>query len=144
MLLILTSIIFPLAERDFQIEVPISCKNHLHTFCLVRNGHLNNSGIYGIWESNLPRYYLPSVNIFPDIIRHCCANYDPVTKVVLSPSQAVLFYINADSINEMLQFHPVQPLAPLSMGFLLEQGSEVSTVEIGRIAKLFMEPNWQP
>ena len=114
---------FPLADRDFQIEDPISCQNHLHTFCLVKNKHLNNSNIYGIWESNLPRYYLPSVSIFPDIIFHYCANYDPVTKAVLSPSQVVLFYITVDSIYEMLQFHLAQPLAPLSMGFLLEQVS---------------------
>ena len=83
----------PLADRDFQIKDPIGCQNHLHTFYLIRNSHLNNSDIYGIWESNLPRYYLPSVNIFPDIIRHYYANYDLLSKAVMTPSQNVLFYI---------------------------------------------------
>lgn len=110
-------------------------------FCLIRNSHLDNSNIYGIWESNLPRYYLPSVNIFPDIIRHCCANYDPISKAVMTPSQTTLFYISSKSINEMLQFHLVQPLSPLSMGFLVEQGSQLSSAEIARITKLFMQPN---
>jgi len=105
---------------------------------------LDYSDIYGIWESNLPRYYLPSVNIFPDIIRHYCANYDPISKAVISPSQTVLFYITVESINEMLQFHPVKPLAPLSMGFLLEQGSQLSNAKIARIAKLFMKPECPP
>jgi len=77
--------------------------------------------------------------VFPDIIHQCCAKYDPVSKAVMTPSQNILFYINAESINEMLQFHPVQPLAPLSMGFLLEQGSQLSSAEIARIAKLFMK-----
>lgn len=129
----------PLADRDFQIKDAIGCQNHLHTFCLIKNSHLNNSHIYGIWESNLPKYYLPLVNVFPDIFRHCCANYDPVSKAVLTPSQTVLFYITTESINEMLQFHLVQPLAPLSMGFLLEQGSQLSSAETTRIAKLFMK-----
>ena len=113
----------PLADRDFQIKDPIGCQNHLHTFCLIRNSHLNNSDISGIWESNLPRYYLPSVNVFPDIIHHCCANYHPVSKAVMTPSQTVIFYITVESINEMLHFLPIQPLAPLSMGFLLEKAS---------------------
>ena len=113
----------PLADRDFQIKDPYGCQIHLHTFGLIRNSHLNNSDIYGIWESNLPRYYLPSVNVFPDIIRHCCANYEPASKAVMTPSQTALFYIIVESINEMLHFHPVQPLPPLSMGFFLEQGS---------------------
>ena len=110
----------PLADRDFQIQDPIGIQNHLQTFCLVRNSHLDNFDIYGIWESNIPRYYLPSVNIFPNIVRHYCVKYDPVSKAVISPSKVVLFYITPESINEMLQFHPVHPLAPLSMGYLLE------------------------
>ena len=62
----------------------------------------------------------------------------------MTPSGTVLFYITPESINEMLHFKPIQPLAPLSMGYLLEQGSKLSTVEIGRIAKFFMRPDCQP
>jgi len=105
---------------------------------------LSNSDILGIWESNLPRYYLPSVNVFPDIIHQCCANYDPISKAVMTPSQTIIFYITAESINEMLHFHPARPLSPPSMGFLLEQGSQFPNAEIARISKLFMKPDCQP
>lgn len=96
----------PLADRDFQIKEIFGDMNHLQAFCRIRNSYLSNSNIYGIWESNLPRYYLPSVNVFPDIIHQCCANYDPVSKAIITPYQTVLFYITVESINEMLQFKP--------------------------------------
>ena len=62
----------------------------------------------------------------------------------MTPFQTVLFYITAESINEMLQFKPTQPLAPLSMGFLLEQGSQLPNSEITRIAQMFVKPDCQP
>ena len=55
----------PLANRDFQIQDLMGIKNHLHTFCEIRNSYLNKTDLYGIWESNLPQYFLPSVNVFP-------------------------------------------------------------------------------
>jgi len=89
-------------------------------------------------------YFLPSVHIFPDIIHQCCANYDPVHRAVMSPSQTVLFSITAESINEMIHFHSIEPLAPLSMGFLLEKASQLPNSEITRIAQMFMSPKHQP
>ena len=89
-------------------------------------------------------YYRPSVHVFLDIIHQCCANYDPVERVVMSPSQTVLFYITVESINEMLHFHPTQFLAPLSMGFLLEKASQLTSPEITCIAQMFMIPKCQP
>ena len=44
----------------------------------------------------------------------------------------------------MLHFKPIQPLAPLSIGFLLEQGPKMPNSEITRIAQTFMRPNCQP
>lgn len=96
----------PLADRDFQIQDLMGIKNHLQTFCEIRNNYLNKIDLYGIWESNLPIYYLPSVNVFLDIIRLCCANYEPTQRVVMSPNGTVLFYITPNSINEMLHFKP--------------------------------------
>ena len=121
---------FPLADRDFQIQDLMGIKDHLQTFCEIRNSYLNNTDLYGIWESNLPIYYLPSVNVFPDIIHLCCANYEPTQIAVMSPNGTVLFYITPDSINEMLHFKPNQPLAPLSMKYLLDQGCKLSSAEI--------------
>ena len=110
---------------DFQIKELSGAMNHLQAFCQVRDSYSNNSDIFGIWESNLPIYFLPSIRVFSEIIHQCCANYNPVHRAVMSPSQIVIFYITVESINEMLQFHPTQPLAPLSMGFLLEQASQL-------------------
>lgn len=62
----------------------------------------------------------------------------------MSPPQTVLFPITANSINEILQFHPTQPLVPNSMGYLLEKTSQLSTSDINRIAQTFMLPGFQP
>ena len=134
----------PLADRDFQIQDLIGDKNHLQAYCEIRNNHLNKTDPFGIWKSNLPRYYLPSVNVFPDVIRQFCANYEPTERAVMSPTRTILFHITPDSINEMFHFKPSQPLAPLSMGHLVDEGSKLSTAEIDPIAKLFMRPDCQP
>jgi len=44
----------------------------------------------------------------------------------------------------MIQFHSTEPLAPLSMGYLLEKASQLPTSEIRRIAQIFMLPKHQP
>ena len=89
----------------------------------------------------MPMYYLPLVNVFPDLIHQCCSNYDPSQRAVMGPAGKVLFYITPQSINEMLQFKPTQPLVPLSMKNLLDQASKLPSAEIDRIAKLFMPPD---
>ena len=66
-----------LADADYLIQNLVGNINHLHTYCQLRNSFINKSDMYGIWESNLPRYFLPSVNIFPEIIHLCDANYEP-------------------------------------------------------------------
>lgn len=95
----------PLAARDFQIKDLPGDENHLKTFYQIRDSYLSNSDIFGLWESNLPMYFLPLVHVFPDIIHQCCANYDLVHRIVMSPSQTVLFSITTESINEMMHFH---------------------------------------
>ena len=76
----------PLAHKDFQIKDLSGDRNHLQSFYQIRDSYLSNSNIFGLWESNLPIYFLPSVHVFPDIIHQCCANYDPVHRAVMSPS----------------------------------------------------------
>lgn len=134
----------PLADKDFQIRNLSSDKNHLKVFCQVRNQYLSGLDILGLWESNLPKYFLPSVHVFPDLIHQCHANYDPNLRAVMSPSQTVLFPITTASTNEMLQFSPEQALTSLSMGYLLEKSSQFSQSELTRIYQMFMEPKHQP
>ena len=115
----------PLAGKDFQIKDLTTDYNHLQAFCQIRDSFLSNSNIFGQWESNLPMYFLPSIHVFPYIIHQCCASYDPVHRAVMSPSQTFLFSITTESITEMIHFHSIEPLAHLSMGFLLEQASQL-------------------
>jgi len=100
--------------------------------------------MYGIWESNLPIYFLPSVNIFPEIIHLYTENYEPSQKAVKSPSGSILFHITPDSINQMLNFKQTQLLFPLSMKYLLDEGPKLSSSEITRVAKTFMRADRQP
>ena len=44
----------------------------------------------------------------------------------------------------MIQFHSTQPLAPISMAYLLEKASQLSKLEVTRIAQTFMLPKHQP
>lgn len=60
----------PLADRDYLIQDFVGDRNHLQTFRQLRNSYLSNNDTYGIWESNLPYYFLPSFNIFLEIIRY--------------------------------------------------------------------------
>ena len=89
----------PLADRDYLIQDLVGDRNHLQTFRELRDNYLNNNDTYGIWESNLPYYFLPSINIFPEIIRLCAENYDPNHRAVKSPSGSILFHITPDSIS---------------------------------------------
>jgi len=134
----------PLADKEFQIKDLTTDYNYLQGFCQLRDSHLSNFDIFGLWESNLPMYFLPSVHVFPDSIHQCCANYDPILRAIMSPSQNVLFSITAESINEMLHFHSTEPLAPLSMGFLVEKASQFRSSEITCITQMFMSPKHQP
>jgi len=131
----------PLADRDFQINDMESDKHHLQAFFEIRNSYRNKADIFGIWESNMPIYYLPSVNVFLDLINQCCANYEPSQRAVMDPYGNVLFHITPQSINEMLQFKPTQALVPLSMKQLLDQASKLSSTEVDWIAKMFMPPD---
>ena len=89
-------------------------------------------------------YFLPSVHVFPEIIYHCHANYDPNQRAVMSPSQTIIFSITTESINEMLQFHPGQALTPLSMGYLLEKSRKLSQDELNLLCQTFMLQEHQP
>ena len=95
---------FPLADRDYLIEDFLGNRDFLQTFRQLRDDYLNGHDTYGIWESNLPYYCLPSVNIFPEIIRLCAENYDVQHRAIKSPSGSILFHINPETINKMLHF----------------------------------------
>ena len=61
----------PLADKDFQIKDLSGQINHLKALCQAIDSYLNKFDIFGLWESNLPMYFLPSVHVFPDLIHQC-------------------------------------------------------------------------
>jgi len=130
----------PLADRDYQIgeEVLTSKRYHIHVLNELKAKHLSGTDILGIWDSFLPIFKLPQVNVFPDLIHQCSANYDPTQRVVLSPSGSVLFYITPKSMKQMLHFQTAKKLTPLSMMHLLDQGGKLSNAQIKKINQLFI------
>ena len=133
----------PLADRDFQMKetIEVAMKYHITVINELRAKHLNGTDILRIWDSHLPIFYLPQVNVFPDLIHQCCANYDPNQRAVLSPSGSVLFYVTPEAINQILHFQLAKLLTPLSMQHLRDQGAKFSSAQITRVAQLFMDPN---
>ena len=79
----------PLVDKDFQIKDLHFDESPLRSYCHCRDDYSKGQDVIGLWESNLPRYLIPSVLIFPEIIHCYHANYDPNQKAVLSPSQSV-------------------------------------------------------
>jgi len=134
----------PLSDKDHLIQDLVGCKNHFKTFRELRDNYLNNNDTFGIWESNLPHYFIPSLNIFPEIIRPCAENYDVNHRAVKSPSGIIIFHINAESINQMLNFKHTELLFPFSMNCLLDTGAKFSTADIQKISKTFMSADCQP
>lgn len=134
----------PLADRDYLIQDFVGDRNHLQTFRQLRNSYLSNNDTYGIWESNMPYYFLPSVKIFPEIIRLCAENYEPNQRAVKSPSGSILFHISPESINQMLNFKQTQLLFPFSMNYLLDAGTRLSSADIEKVTKTFMRTDRQP
>jgi len=74
-----------LADRDYQMVEVIEVSNQYHIEVVneLRAKHRNGTDILRIWDSHLPIFYLPQVNVFRDLIHQCCTNYDPNQRVVL-------------------------------------------------------------
>ena len=94
----------PLADRDYQMmeTIELSSKYHIEVISEMKRKHRSGTDILGIWKSSMPVYYLPQVNVFPDLIHQCCENYDPNQRAVLAPSGSVLFHVTPQAINQML------------------------------------------
>ena len=58
----------PLADKYFQIKDLDTDKDYLKVFFQCWDNFMIGYDAIGLWESNLPMYFLPSVHIFPHII----------------------------------------------------------------------------
>lgn len=133
----------PFVDKDCLIEDFEGNRDFLQTFSQLREDYKDGHGTHGIWESNLPYYCLPAVNVFPEIIHLCAENYNVQHKTVSTPSGRILFYINAESINKMLHFDQTELLIPFSMSYLLETGEKMTSEEIQKVTRDFMRPECQ-
>ena len=95
-------------------------ESHLITICQFKNSYKNNTDPLGIWQSSMPVYYLPEVNVLPDFIHLCHSRYEPTLREILSPDGSVLFHITPQSINQMLNYEPPQSLVPLTLKHLID------------------------
>ena len=95
----------------------MTAKFNIHMLNELKAQYLSGADTLGIWDSHIPIYNLPQVNVLPDLIKQCMSSYDPFQRVVLSPSGSVLFHITPEAINEMLHFHTTKPLTPLSVSY---------------------------
>lgn len=95
-----------LADRDYQMmeTVLMGSKYQIHMLNELKAKHMSGTDIVSIWESSLPIFRLPQVNMFPDLIHECAANYDPTQRAVVNSSGSVLFHITPEAIREMLHF----------------------------------------
>ena len=134
----------PLIDEDFQIQDLGFDESPRLSFCRCRDEFSKGQDLIGLWESNLPRYLIPSVHIFPEIIHYCHANYDPARRAVIAPNQSVLFPITPQAINAMLNFESDQELAPLSMEGLIEKTRQLTPKKLKSMYQYFMLPEHQP
>jgi len=134
-----------LADRDYQMMevVLINIKYQIHLLNELKAKHINGTDILGIWDSFLPIFRLPQVNVFPDLIHQCSANYDPTQRVVLNSSSSVLFHITPEAIRQMLHLQTTMKLTPLSMMDLIDQGAKLSNAQITKINQLFLDSSSQ-
>ena len=67
----------PQADRDFKIKDTSVIELLLKIHCQSRDKFLNHANEICLWESNLPKYQFPQVQIFPKIVHYFHANYVP-------------------------------------------------------------------
>ena len=123
----------PLVDKDFQIKDLVFDESPLLSYCRCRDDYSKGLDVIGLWESNFPRYLIPSILIVPEIIHYCHSNYDPAQRAVMSPDQSVLFPITPQAINAMLHFEPDQELTPLFMEELIENSNQLSPEKLKSI-----------
>ncbi len=132
----------PLADKDYQIseEILMNSKYHIHLLNELKIKHNSGIDILGIWDSFLPIFKLPQVNVFPDLIHRCAACYDPTQRAVLDPSGSVVFYVTPVAIREMLNFQTDKKLVPLSLMDMIKQGAKLTDAQVTKINQMFMKP----
>lgn len=96
----------PLVDLDYRIYDPSVEFNLLDVYkwCFGKYVEKNDKNI-PIWDSNFPKYIVPLIHSAPDFVRLCQSYYLPDQRCIVNKDREVIFYINAESINSMLQLN---------------------------------------
>ena len=63
----------PLVDRDFQIKDTSAYTLLLKIHCWSKDRYLNHTDDVGLWEFNFPKYQVPQVHVFLEIVHMCHA-----------------------------------------------------------------------
>lgn len=110
----------PLANKDFKIVDVVTDSNLLELHYWSDDKFIDQADDIHLWDSNLPKYAFPHTYQFRNLIRLCQINYFPNETSIFTPTQEIIFTMNAQSINQMLQIQPKLEGVPLSIETLIE------------------------
>lgn len=85
----------PLTDKDFKILDTVTDSNLLELHCWIHEKFVDQVDDIHLWDSNLPKYAFPLTYQFHELIKLCQINYFPNERAIVTPSQEVVFTINA-------------------------------------------------
>jgi hypothetical protein len=93
-----------LADRDKYIFDHVLSFEFFKLHRLAMQNFRDSINYYHAWKSDMAKFIVPQVYEFPEFVVWCAANYIPSQRFVIYKNGSVLFVINSQSINEMLNF----------------------------------------
>ena len=87
---------YKIADATFEFDLL-----EVHNWCQEKFEKKEANDI-PVWESNFPKYVVPITHPTQDFIRLCQMHYIPDQRCIVNKDSEVLFFITAESINDML------------------------------------------
>lgn len=84
----------------------------------------------GLWDSLLSHYIFPHIRKAPEFVKKFHESYDPTQRAIISPIGEILCFINAESIEKMLQAPSITPTHPFSHENLIESYQKLDFAKI--------------
>ena len=94
-----------------------------------------------LWETQLPLYIFPKTHSCPKFIRKCLSCYDINQRTIVTPTGEILFSINAQSIQQMMQAPTPEWAVPFSYEALKECYQKLDPASRAKSLKLSMAPD---
>lgn len=92
----------------------------------------------GLWDCHLPHYIFPQIHRAPEFVRKCHESYDPSQRDIISPTGEILCFINAQSIEQMLQAPTIAPTHPFSHESLIKAYQKLDFTKRSQTLELFL------